>query len=283
MTTQVERPALTYHRARVTMVRPITPHMVRVTFEAKSFADVPAGAPDQYVKVFFPQPGQETPVLPETASDVLSWYRTYLAMPDDVRPPMRTYTVRAHRARLAEIDVDFVLHGDTGPASAWATRVAPGDRVALLGPHGLYDVPDGTDWQLLAGDETALPAIGAIIEQLPAGTRLSAYIEVSEREERQTFETRGAVEVHWLLRGARPHGEALLEAVRAATFPGETPYAWVSGEAGVVKLVRRHLVRERDVDKRRICFTGYWRLGMSEEAASRESLRAAEAGEVPED
>ncbi|MEA5365713.1 siderophore-interacting protein [Amycolatopsis sp., V23-08] len=283
MTTQVERPALTYHRARVTVVRPVTPHMVRVTFTAATFADVPAGAPDQYVKIFFPRPGQETPVLPETGSDVLSWYRTYLAMPDDVRPPMRTYTVRAHRPRFAEVDVDFVLHGDTGPASTWAARVAPGDRVALLGPHGLYDVPDGTGWQLLAGDETALPAIGAIIEQLPAGARLSAYIEVSAREERQTFETRGVVEVHWLLRGARPHGEALLEAVRAANFPGGTPYAWVSGEAGVVKQVRRHLVRERDVDKQRICFTGYWRLGMSEEAASRESLRAAEAGEVPED
>jgi NADPH-dependent ferric siderophore reductase len=283
MTTQVERPALTYHRARVTLVRPITPHTVRVTFEAATFADVPAGAPDQYVKVFFPLPGQETPNLPDTGSDVLSWYRTYLAMPDAVRPPMRTYTVRAHRPRFAEIDVDFVLHGDTGPASAWASRVAPGDRVAFLGPHGLYDVPAGTAWQLLTGDETALPAIGAIIERLPAGARLSAYIEVADREERQTFETRGAVEVHWLIRGARPHGEALLEAVRSATFPGGVPYAWVSGEAGVVKLVRRHLVRERDIDKRRICFTGYWRLRMSEEAASRESFRAVEAGEFPED
>ncbi|MGK3205572.1 siderophore-interacting protein [Amycolatopsis sp. MEPSY49] len=283
MTTQVERPALTYHRARVTAVRPITPQMVRVTFESPSFREVPPGAPDQYVKVFFPQPGQEEPRLPETGSDVMSWYRTYLAMPDDVRPPMRTYTVRAHRPESTEIDVDFALHGDTGPASAWATRATAGDRVAFLGPHGLYDVPGGTDWQLLVGDETALPAIGAIIEQLPAGTRASAYIEVSEREERQTFETRGAVEVHWLVRGARPMGEALLDAVRAATFPGGAPYAWVSGEAGVVKLVRRHLVREREVDKRRICFTGYWRQGISEEAASREAVRAAEAGEAPAD
>ncbi|MCR6486547.1 siderophore-interacting protein [Amycolatopsis sp. OK19-0408] len=277
MTTQVERPAaLTYHQARVTVVRPITPHMVRVTFAAASFGEVPPGAPDQYVKVFFPLPGQETPELPETGSDVMSWYRTYLAMPDGVRPPMRTYTVRAHRPAAAEIDVDFVLHGDSGPASAWAARVAPGDRVAFLGPHGLYDVPDGTDWQLLVGDETALPAIGAILERLPAGTRASAYIEVSEREARQTFETRGAVEVHWLLRGSRPMGAALLDAVRAASFPGGAPYAWVSGEAGVVKLVRRHLVREREVDKRRICFTGYWRNGMSEEAVGREALRAVD-------
>jgi NADPH-dependent ferric siderophore reductase len=273
MTTQLERPALTYHRARVTAVRPVTPRTVRVTFGAASFAEVPAGAPDQYVKVFFPLPGRAAPELPRTA-DVTSWYRTYLAMPDAVRPPMRTYTVRAHRPAAAEIDVDFVLHGDTGPASAWASRVTPGDRVAFLGPYGRYDVPAGTDWQLLAGDETAVPAIGAILEQLPAGARAAVYLEVPERGERRPFETRGAVEVHWVIRGARPHGTALLAAVRAAALPGGTPYAWVSGEAGVVKLVRRHLVREREVDKRRICFTGYWRLGMSEEAACREAPAA---------
>ncbi|WP_410675167.1 siderophore-interacting protein [Amycolatopsis sp. cmx-4-68] len=283
MKTQVERPALTYHRARVTAVRPVTPHVVRVTFAAASFREVPPGAPDQYVKVFFPRPGQPAPVLPETGSDVLSWYRTYLAMPDDVRPPMRTYTVRAHRPERAELDVDFVLHGDSGPASAWASRVALGDRVAFLGPHGLYDVPAGTGWQLLVGDETAVPAIGAIIEQLPAGARASVYVELPDRAERQTFETQGAVEVHWVLRGARPLGAALLDAIRGATFPGGTPYAWVSGEAGVVKLVRRHLVREREVEKSRICFTGYWRVGISEDAASREAVRAAEAGEFPAD
>ncbi|HET6711723.1 siderophore-interacting protein [Amycolatopsis sp.] len=283
MTTQVESPALTYHRAAVTAVRPLTPHMVRVTFAAESFREVPAGAPDQYVKVFFPLPGQEAPVLPETGSDVLSWYRTYLAMPDDVRPPMRTYTVRAHRPDAAELDVDFVLHGDSGPASAWASRARAGDRVAFLGPHGLYAPPDGSDWQLLVGDETALPAIGAIVERLPAGTRASVYVELADRADRQAFETRGTVEVHWVLRGTRPLGEALLEALRGAAFPGGTPYAWVSGEAGVVKSVRRHLVREREVDKRLICFTGYWRQGISEEAAGREAVRAAEAGELPAD
>ena len=283
MTTQLERPALTYHRARVTVVRPVTAHLVRVTFAAETFRDVPAGAPDQYVKVFLPLPGQEAPVLPETGSDVMSWYRTYLAMPDDVRPPMRTYTVRAHRPEAAEIDVDFVLHGDSGPASAWASRVAPGDRVTFTGPYGLYALPGSCDWQLLVGDETALPAIGAIIEQLPPGARASVYVELADRADRQVFETRGAVEIHWLLRGSRPLGDALLEALRGAAFPGGTPYAWVSGEAGVVKSVRRHLVREREIGKRLICFTGYWRHGMSEEAAGREAVRAAEAGEVPAD
>ncbi|UOX86197.1 siderophore-interacting protein [Amycolatopsis sp. FBCC-B4732] len=281
MTTQAERTTLTYHRASVTVARPLSPHLVRVTLAAETFRDLVPQAPDQYVKLFFPLAGQEEPVLPETASDVMSWYRTYLAMPDDLRPPMRTYTARAIRPDAAEVDIDFVLHGDEGPASAWASRVRPGDQVAFMGPHGLYAPTPAADWQLLVGDETALPAIGAIVEQLPPGTRASVYVELADRADRQTFDTLGAVEVHWVLRDSRPLGEALLEAVRGATFPGGTPYAWVSGEAGVVKLVRRHLVREREVDKRAICFTGYWRRGLSEEAASREAVRAAEAGEVP--
>lgn len=277
---------MSYIEAKVAGVRRLTPHMRRVTFSGASLDDL---APDQYVKVFFPQPGQSEPALPAplAGDEVLSWYRTYLAMPDDVRPPMRTYTVRSVRQSAQEIDVDFVLHGDDGPASAWASRAAEGDRVALLGPHGLYNVPEGTTWQLLIGDETAIPAIGAIVEALPAGTRALVYIEISDREDRQVFETLGAVELHWVVRGsagvgeAVPVGEAVLEAVRKADLPGGTPYAWISGEANMVKLARRHLVRERGVDKRAICFTGYWRRGLSEEAVGREAVRQMDAGVVP--
>ncbi|GAB3721370.1 siderophore-interacting protein [Amycolatopsis oliviviridis] len=271
---------MSYIEAKVTGVRRLTPHMSRVTFSGATLVDQ---APDQYLKVFFPQPGQAEPVLPAPLSgdEVYSWYKTYLAMPDDVRPPMRTYTVRALRPSVQEVDIDFVLHGDEGPASAWASGASEGDKVAFLGPHGLYNVPEGTTWQLLIGDETAIPAIGAIVEALPAGTRALVYVEISDREDRQVFETQGTVELHWVVRGSQPVGEAVLEAVRKAELPGGTAYAWVSGEANMVKLVRRHLVRERGVDKRAICFTGYWRQGMSEEAAGREAMRQAEAGKVP--
>lgn len=271
---------MSYIEAKVTGVRRLTPHMSRVTFSGASLVD---HAPDQYLKVFFPRPGQAEPVLPAplAGDEVLSWYRTYLAMPDDVRPAMRTYTVRALRPSVQEVDIDFVLHGDEGPASAWASRASEGDRVAFLGPHGLYDVPSDTTWQLLVGDETAIPAIGAIVEALPAGTRAVVYVEISDREDRQVFETKGTVELHWVVRGSGPVGDAVLEAVKKAELPGGTPYAWISGEANMVKLVRRHLVRERGIDKRAICFTGYWRQGVSEEAAGREAMRQAEAGETP--
>ncbi|MFD5095909.1 siderophore-interacting protein [Amycolatopsis thailandensis] len=271
---------MSYIEAKVTGVRRLTPHMSRVTFSGASLVDQ---APDQYLKVFFPQPGQSEPVLPAPLSgdEVYSWYRTYLAMPDDVRPPMRTYTVRALRPSVQEVDIDFVLHGDEGPASAWASGASEGDKVAFLGPHGLYDVPEGTNWQLLIGDETAIPAIGAIVEALPAGTRALVYVEIGDREDRQVFETQGTVELHWVVRGSQSIGEAVLDAVRKAELPGGTAYAWISGEANMVKLARRHLVRERGIDKRAICFTGYWRQGMSEEAAGREAMRQAEAGEAP--
>ncbi|MEV6908648.1 siderophore-interacting protein [Amycolatopsis sp. NPDC051071] len=271
---------MSYIEAKVAGVQRLTPHMSRVTFSGATLEDQ---APDQYLKVFFPQPGQTEPVLPAplAGGEVYSWYKTYLAMPDDVRPPMRTYTVRALRPSAREVDIDFVLHGDEGPASSWASRASEGDKVAFLGPHGLYHVPEGTTWQLLIGDETAIPAIGAIVEALPTGTRAAIYIEISDREDRQVFETQGTVELRWVVRGSLPVGEAVLDAVRKADLPGGTPYAWISGEANMVKLARRHLVRERGVDKRAICFTGYWRQGLSEEAAGREALRQAESGEAP--
>ncbi|MDT8909373.1 siderophore-interacting protein [Amycolatopsis sp. PS_44_ISF1] len=270
---------LNYHRGRVAAVRRVTPHMARITFAAPGLAAAGPVAPDAYLKVFFPRPGETEPVLPPTpvAVEVAAWYRSgYLAMPDDVRPPMRTYTVRAARPDAGEVDVDFALHEDDGgPASTWAAGANVGDTVAFLGPHGLYEVPEGTGWQLLAGDQTALPAIGAIVESLPASTRAVVYVEVPDRAERQVFDTRGAVELHWVISGDRPRGEALLDAIRVADLPGGAPYAWVSGEAGMVKRLRRHLVHDRGFDKRAICFTGYWRQGMSEEAVGRANVAAS--------
>ncbi|WP_197321410.1 siderophore-interacting protein [Saccharomonospora sp. NB11] len=276
MSTEATRPRLAYLTASVRSVRPVTPRLVRVTFTGPDLAHVVDGAPDQYVKVFFPGPGAKAPHLPPTLTDdAMSWYRRYLAMPDGVRPAMRTYTVRHARPWAAELDIDFVLHDDAGPGSRWAATARPGDEVALLGPHGLYDVPTGTSWQLLVGDETAVPAIAAICERLPEHARAVVFVEVADAADEIPLAGYGdRVDVRWVHRAGADVGEAVLSAVREATLPTGAPYAWISGEAGLVKHVRRHLVRERGVDKRHITFTGYWRRGRSEEDAGREQLRA---------
>ncbi|KHF43963.1 siderophore-interacting protein [Saccharomonospora viridis] len=276
MTIEATRPRLAYMNAQVRDVRRVTPRMVRVTFAGADLNEFVDAAPDQYVKVFFPVPGTRRPKLPPPpTADGMSWYRQYLNMPDDVRPPMRTYTVRASRPHVGELDIDFLLHDDAGPGSRWAESAKPGDEVALLGPHGLYEVPAGTSWQLLVGDESAVPAIAAICEQLPESATVTVFVEIADPTDEIPLERPGGepVDVRWVLRGDAPVGEAVLAAVREARLPEGEPYAWISGEADLVKHVRRHLVRERGVDKRHITFTGYWRRGRSEEAAGREQLR----------
>ncbi|SFK24528.1 siderophore-interacting protein [Amycolatopsis sacchari] len=239
---------------QVARVRRLSPHMARISFTGEGLRGLTATCPDAYVKLFFPLAGQERPELPDMLCD--SWYQNYLGMPEEIRPPIRTYTVRAHRG--TELDIDFVLHGDTGPASRWALSARPGQTIALLGTGGLHTVPAGTDYQLLIGDETALPAIGAILERLSPGAVAHAYIEVPSPAEQQRFTTLGNVEVHWLHRGAQAHGQAVLNAVRMARLPEGTPYGWISGEAGMVKFARRHLVNDRGIAKSNITFTGYW-------------------------
>ena len=280
-TAQTAATSTSYRFATVRSVESITPNMLRIGFEGADLVDMVDAGPDQYVKLFFPLPGQSRPQLPASASDYgKSWYRDYLAMPDEVRPPMRTYTVRALRPAFGEIDVDFALHGDEGPASRWARRAWLGDEVALIGPHGIYAPPAESAWQLLVGDETTVPAIGSIVERLPRGAIARAFIEVDSEVDRQHFDTGAELDIRWLPRGSAPRGRRVLEALRSEGFPAGSPYAWLAGEADVVKHVRRHLVGERGVDKRAITFTGYWRQGKSEEDTGREAIRSADRERV---
>ncbi|KOT86462.1 side tail fiber protein [Streptomyces sp. NRRL F-5755] len=265
---------------RVTAVRRLSPRMVRVTFGGPDLAGFRLDAPDQQVKLYFPKPGRTVPRLPEPPADgdPMRWYAAYHAIPEGERPWMRSYTVRAHHPEDATIDIDFVLHGAgaaRGPATEWAGRAAPGDTLGMFGPSAYFarPVPLGAaDWTLLAGDETALPAIGTLAEWLPEGARAVAYIEVADAAEEQTLATRGDLTVHWLHRGrgAAGPGELLVEAVRGARFPAGSVFAWLAGEAGAVRALRRHLVEDRGLDKRSLDFTGYWRRALSQDDAPTE-------------
>lgn len=169
---------------------------------------------------------------------------------------------RYRRPDRCEIDVDFVLHGDertAGPATAWARAAAEGDRVAVLGFRADWAPPADADGLLLAGDESALPAIAAILERLPTdGPPVRTYLEVGTAADRQPLAR--ADGVTWLTRdtaGAEP----LLAAVRAGGVPGERPYAWVAGERDSVRDLRRYLTRALGIPTSRLCCIGYWRRG----------------------
>lgn len=264
---------------RVSAVRRLTPHMARITFDGDDLTDFHYDEPDQQVKLYFPKPGQDVPRMPEPGGDFLAWYQAFNDIPEHERPWMRSYTIRAHHQDSGTIDVDFVLHADAGPATRWAHTARPGDVIAMFGPSAAFARATPIDtsiraagWVLLAGDDTAVPAIGALLESLPAGTRAIAYLEVGGAVERQRFDTRGEVTVHWLHRdGLKPgHSELLPDAVRAAEFPPGPVFAWLAGEAGVVRALRRHLTTERGVPKQAIEFTGHWRLTLTQDDAPTE-------------
>jgi NADPH-dependent ferric siderophore reductase len=240
-------------------VEQLTPNMVRVVVGGAGLAGLNAGAyTDHYIKVLFPPPGVTYPEPFDNASIRES-------MPREAWPVVRTYTIRRWLPEVQEMWVDFVVHGDAGIAGPWAARAQPGDPFRFMGPGGGYTPNPAANWHLLVGDESALPAIAAALDGMPAGARVRAFIEVADAAEEQKLETAGDAEITWLRRADRPVGEALVEAVRGLEFPPGEVHAFVHGEATFVKELRAHLRLDRDLPMSQLSISGYWRRGMNED------------------
>ncbi|WP_171113984.1 MULTISPECIES: siderophore-interacting protein [unclassified Streptomyces] len=271
MTTAVAAP-FRFFSLQVVRTERLGPSLVRVTFAGDDLRYFSSEGRDQSLSLFLPHPGQREPRVPVELGD--GWWQGWRELPDDVRAVMRSYTLRALRRDPDEIDIDFVLHTPAGPASAWASRAVAGDRVLLLGPAIAdnrairFRPPEDTDLVVLWGDETALPAVAAILESLPAGQRVRVWLEVHDAGDIQDLATEADAEVTWLVQdaGRAESSPMALGALRAAQLPpAEHPYVWIAGESSCVKELRRHFVGERGVDRRRVTFVGYWRQGLTEE------------------
>jgi NADPH-dependent ferric siderophore reductase len=253
------RPARPVTRAEVTRVEQLTPHMVRVVVGGDGLRGVDAGAyTDHYVKIVFPRPGVTYP----EPFDMGAIRET---LPAADWPLVRTYTVRRWRPEVPEMWIDFVVHGDEGVAGPWAAAARPGDPVRFLGPGGGYAPSPLADWHLLAGDESALPAIAAALEGMPAGARVHALVEVTGPDEELELSTAADADITWLHRGDAPAGSLLGAAVRALPFRDGRVHAFVHGEANFVKDVRSYLRKERTVPLDQLSVSGYWRRGLNED------------------
>ncbi|QFY08701.1 siderophore-interacting protein [Nonomuraea phyllanthi] len=249
-----------HHKGVVLRTERISRHMVRVVVGGDGLADfATAGMTDHYVKLVFPYEGVDYP-------EPFSVKTCREMMPREVWPRLRTYTVRAWDPDTRELTLDFVVHGDEGLAGPWAERAVPGDELLMLGPGGGYAPDPAADWHLLVGDESALPAIAASLERLADRVTAHVLVEVDAPEDEQKLETAGDARITWIYRGDRPVGERLVEAVRALEFPEGQVHAFVHGEAGFVKELRRHLRIERGIGMDRLSISGYWRTGADDEA-----------------
>ncbi|MEZ3178944.1 siderophore-interacting protein [Streptomyces pimonensis] len=245
------------YTAEVVRTERLTPHMQRVVLGGEGLSDFSADTcTDHYVKLLFPAAGATYP-------EPFDLQRVREEFPREQWPVTRTYTVRQWDPEHRELTLDFVVHGDEGLAGPWAANVRPGEVVRFMGPGGAYAPDPAADWHLLAGDESALPAIARSLEALPHGTRVFTFVEVSGPEEEQKIDS--DTEVRWLHRGDRPVGQALVEAVRNLDFPEGRVHAFVHGEAHCVKELRRLLRVERGIPREDLSISGYWRLGHNED------------------
>ncbi|MFD4960818.1 siderophore-interacting protein [Microbacterium sp. NPDC058389] len=298
-----ERPTSRFFRARVTAITDVTPSFRRFTFGGDDLADYGDPGLDQRIKIVFPTRTLGLDAMPVDDD----WYTRWRELPAEQRLPFRTYTTRYVRNHVGEVDVDMVSHDVIGPASDWIDRAAVGDEVLIYAPttrhrgvsFGIDFVPPAqVEAILLAGDETATPAIAAILEQLPRDARGVVAVELPHPDDAAYLPrhpgfayrigTRTGEDRHAHLMTAvadaaaelAPAGagadveevdidtDILWEVPRTAkggaALKSARLYAWLAGEAGAIKALRRHLVSERGVDRRAVAFMGYWRLGRAE-------------------
>ncbi|WP_150308394.1 siderophore-interacting protein [Planctomonas psychrotolerans] len=305
------RPAYRPFEVSVARVTRLSRNFLRITFVGDDLDQFGADCLDQRIKVVLPLEGHGFSDLSGDDGGA-DWYTRWRALPDAERNPLRTYTSRAVRPAVREVDIDFVCHGDTGPATRWASTARVGDPLMLIGPDALSETRGaGIEWRpgaaellLLAGDETAAPAICGILESLPATARGSAFLEVPSSDDVLHVRLPIGMTLTWLPRNGAPHGSLLADALRCwadtsgvaergtrrsaverpstvdadapelnadaplwetpARTPGSSLYAWLAGEAECIKRLRRFLVSEIGLDRSQVAFMGYWRAGRAE-------------------
>lgn len=250
-------------------------HFIRITAIPANPADIAKFEipyTDAYVKVLFRRPGVRYP-------EPFDLDQVRAELPREAWPAMRSYTLRSVDQEAAQVVIDFVVHGDSGLAGPWASSASAGSELLVIGPNGNYSPDAEADWHLLVGDEAALPAIAASLARIPAGAPAHAVIEVDGPEDEQDLPCPGDLRLTWLYRQDQADG-ALVDHVRGLVFPEGRVHAFVHGEAGAVKALRRHLVFERGIGTAQLSISGYWRRGFDDEG--HRALKLAERAQEPD-
>jgi NADPH-dependent ferric siderophore reductase len=261
------RHELKFRLLEVLRTERLSPGMVRVTLGGSDLAGFSSPGFDDHVKLFFPDPATGEITMPRPAPDVPqdagATNANANATATDRAPAIRRdYTPRHFDPVALTLAIDFAVH-DAGPATTWALQALPGHHLGVGGPKGSSIVTTDFDWHLLIGDDTALPAIGRRLAELPAGARAVVVVEVDSPADVLPLPGAAQAEVHWVYRHGRPPGDAgaLLARIAALAFPAGDFHAWVACESSVAKALRNHLVGERGAQPKWTKAAGYWRRG----------------------
>jgi NADPH-dependent ferric siderophore reductase len=250
---RIRREPPQFRTVAVRSVDRVGPRMVRATLAGPELDGFALDDPAASVRLLLPSPGTQTLVTP-------TWNGNEFLLDDGRRPVIRTFTPYRFDAEASELDVWVVVHGH-GPASEWGTAAVGGEPAAISGPGRGYAIDDDAPAFLLAGDETAIPAISQLLAVLPAQIPIDVHIEVAHPDGRLELPRHPSATVTWcdLPEGARP-GDALVEAVTHADID-PAARVWAAGEAAAVQRIRRFLFDEVAMPRAQTTVRGYWKHG----------------------
>ena len=253
-----QRPKRTPKEATLTARRQLSPDLIRLSFAVPELAGAELPFTDHYVKLLFAPAGADYS-WPFDPAEIRE------SRPGELQPVTRTYTLRSHDPATGDVEIDFVAHGAEGLAGPWAQHAEIGERIGLLGPGGAWAPDAAYEHFVLAGDEAAAPAIFAALEQPPAGTTATAYVEIADSGALFDAPVGANFEVNWVPREGATHGTRLIGAVRSGGYPEKRTSWFIHGVAEMVKETRRFLFVDGGVAKEDASISGYWRLGMTED------------------
>jgi NADPH-dependent ferric siderophore reductase len=225
--------------------------MMRIVFTGSELAGFAVGEPAASVRLLIPAPRTDELVMP-------TWNGNEFLLPDGTRPAIRTFTPRHFDGEALELQLDMVIH-EGGVASAWAKAAVPGRPAALSGPGRGYTIDPSAPQFLLAGDETAIPAMAQLLEQIPSPVPVRVHIEIAHSDARLELPEHplALVEWHQLPAGAAP-GDALVAAVRHVDINAGCRI-WCAGEAAAMHRIRTYLFKERELPRSQATVRGYWK------------------------
>ncbi|RNE48369.1 siderophore-interacting protein [Corynebacterium alimapuense] len=264
--------------ATVTGTTRLSPDLIRLSLNAPGLVGKDLAFSDHYIKLIF---------VPEEADyawpfDIVEIREN---LPRELHPVTRTYTLRRVDTLTGDFEVDFVTHGDEGLAGPWSQRAEEGDTIAFLGPGGAWAPDSDYEHFVLAGDETAAPALAAAVEKLPEGASAEVYVEIANAKTKFSMPERENVNIHWVYRDGATPGTALSAEVRSAGIPQQRTSWFIHGVAEMIRELRRFLFVDGGVDKADVSISGYWRIGMTEDqwqSSKQEFIAAVEQSEAQE-
>jgi NADPH-dependent ferric siderophore reductase len=252
-TRRLRREPPAFRPVEVRRVEHVSPRLVRVTLSGSELAGFTVEQPAASVRMLLPSSGGGELVVP-------SWNGNEFLLPDGRRPTIRTFTPWRADPEAWEIDVGIVVHGG-GVASHWAVSAEPGRPAAISGPGRGYTVDRDAPAYLVAGDETAIPAITQVLDAIPGETPVQVRIEVAHADGRLALGAHPGASVEWCdLPSDAPPGDALGGAVRDVDLP-DGARVWAAGEAAAVQRIRRHLFDDRGLARAQTSVRGYWKYG----------------------